>query len=333
MKKTGVLLIHLGSPKSPSTTDVRAYLREFLADPRVIPLSKLWRWLLLHGVILPFRTRHTARLYQRIWANGPSPLLAHCQQLKQALALTLGERYHVTLGMRYGQPSLAKAIEDLRHHACDEWVILPLYPQYASPTTGSAVEFALKQMINRHHIPSFKVINSFYAHPVFIQALAAVYCENQPAVKPDFVLLSYHGLPISELKKSHCACQPNQTICQEKNSRCYRAQCYTTTRLLAEALGLKAETYATSFQSKMGRSAWTEPDTVSMLATLRQRGIKTLSVMCPSFTADCLETLEEIGVRAKAHWRRLGGETLTLIPCLNHHSDWVQGLKTIIEAG
>jgi len=324
----GLLLINLGTPDSPDSKAVGRYLREFLMDKRVVDLPWLVRFILVNGLIAPFRRHQSASAYKEIWTNEGSPLLVYSLRLKDKLTHALGSTYSVALGMRYGRPNIASALKELGH--CETLTILPLYPQYSSAATGSSIEATLKHLSNTKRFANLHVIRDFYQHPSYIQALA----EN---IKPfisthDMLLLSYHGLPTRHLEKEGC-----QPVCTspcpplKASAGCYRAQCYQTSASLAKALDLNPTQYTTSFQSRLGKTPWIKPYTDETLIELRKRGIKNLAVSCPAFVADCLETLEEIAIRAKAQWQALGGETLTLIPALNDNDLWVQSIINMIK--
>lgn len=325
--KKGLLLMNLGTPNSPSFFEVGKYLQEFLCDKRVIDLPTVFRYLLFFGLILPFRLNKTVQAYERIWTQKGSPLLIHCLALQQALQHQLQETHEVQLAMRYGEPALARALEALEH--CEEITVLPLYPQYASASTGSSMEAVLNYFSKKTNIPSLRIIHEFYAHPGFIEAQTALI---RPFLKDhEFVLFSYHGLPERQVLKSGC-----KTICKQACPpgaipTCYRASCFQTTHLLAQALKLKANTFDTSFQSRLGRLPWIQPYTEGYLSTLKEQGIKRLLVVAPSFTADCLETVDELGEIAQAEWLKLGGEKLTLVPSLNASPEWINGVIDIIR--
>lgn len=309
MIKRGLLLINLGTPQAPDVASVRRYLAEFLSDKRVIDLPCLFRYLLLYGIILPFRSKKTALAYQQIWSSEGSPLLVNSLALKAAVQTQLQNTYDVQLGMRYGEPSLKQALTALKN--CHEITVLPLFPHYASASTGSALEVVLDYFKQQLTLPTLHVISSFYEHPAYISAQAAL-------IKPyldehDFVLFSYHGLPLRQLAKA--------------SAPCYKTQCYTTSSLVAQALQLAH--YDTAFQSRLGRLPWIPPYTDQQLPLLAKKGIKRLLVVCPSFVADCLETLEEIGQAAKSQWFALGGTHFTLVPSLNTNPDWVKSLIQI----
>ena len=324
--KKGLLLINIGSPDSPDIPAVRRFLREFLSDKRVIDLPILLRYILLYAFILPFRPRQSAKAYQAVWTDHGAPLLCYSEQLRDKLQQRLGIEYQVELGMRYGRPSIQAALQQLK--ACEHIIVLPLYPQYSSAATGSSIEKVLQLLTSNTVFPSMTIIRDFYNHPAFIHAQAELIRPYLP--NHDYVLFSYHGLPERHLLKAGC-----QTICTGtcptplKTQGCYRAQCFETSRLLADSLQLN--TFSSAFQSRLGRTPWIKPYTDEILKTLAESGIKRLAIACPSFVTDCLETLEEIGIRAKEQWLQLGGEQLTLIPCLNDHELWIDAIQQLVS--
>lgn len=328
--KKGLLLINLGTPDKPDTSSVRKYLREFLADPRVLTLPTPLRNILLYGFILPFRTKNTAAAYQSIWAAEGSPLRQISLKLLKKVQQRLGDEVLVSFGMRYGSPSIQTAIEELDQ--CTHITILPLYPQYSSAATGSSIQKALGYFTDKTIIPSLKIIRDFHNHPAFINAQAEL-------IKPyvnhhDYILFSYHGLPQQHLVDGGCTKKCETASCPsttKKDTACYRAQCLQTTSSIAQALELTPQQYSSSFQSRLGRTPWIKPYTDDELRRLAQSNIKNLAIACPSFVTDCLETLEEIGIRANQQWQKLGGERLTLIPCLNDSDQWVNALVDILK--
>jgi ferrochelatase len=335
--RTGLLLINLGTPDSPQPQDVRRYLKQFLSDPRVVDLPAVFRWLLLHGVILPLRSRSSSELYQKIWQPEGSPLLINSDALLQGLATKMGESYAIALGMRYGSPSIAEGIEELLQQGVQRLILLPLFPQYSSAATGSVMEEALRILAGKNNIPEIHIINEFHAHPAYIKALCSMIVPALAEFKPDFTLLSYHGLPERQVRRSggcdRVACDlkdPCPAI-STSNQFCYRAQCYATSRLLAQELNLPAHAYGVAFQSRLGRIPWIKPYTDEYLTTLAEQGIKRLTLISPGFVADCLETLEELNIRAREQWHRLGGEALQVIPCLNAAPAWVAAIEEIIS--
>jgi len=328
--KKGLLLINLGTPDAADVPSVRRYLREFLADKRVITLPAPLRYALLYGLILPFRTRKTTHAYQSIWTSKGSPLLVNSLNLLEKLKKHLGKKMIVAMGMRYGNPSIPMALESLKQ--CTDITVLPLYPQFSEATTGSSIEKTLQHLLPKHRA-TLRIIDSFYNHPAYINALKAIirpYLTNH-----DYILFSYHGLPENHLPKNQCPstrCDPQcPSSVNSKNIRCYRAQCFQTTEGVAKQLDLNRQQYGTSFQSRLGRTAWIKPYTDEILPILAKQGIKRLAIVCPAFVADCLETLEEIAIRAKQNWLELGGSEFTLIPCLNDNDLWIEGIETIIS--
>ncbi len=328
--KKGILLIQLGTPEAPTASSVRHYLRLFLSDKRVITLPAPTRYLLLYFIILPIRSKRSAKAYQEIWTEQGSPLRFLTKALTEKLQEKFSTTHQVTYGMCYGEPSLQKALDSLKD--CTEIKILPLYPQYASSTTGSSIEAVFEYFKHQSSIPSLHIIREFYTHPAFIKALSTHITPylQQPF---DHLLLSYHGLPTSHLKSTGC-----KTICEQacpapilKQASCYRAQCFETSRQLAATLKLENQQDTTAFQSRLGKAQWIEPYTDKVLGTLAASGVKKLLVVCPAFVTDCLETLEEINIRAKQTWLDLGGESLTLIPCLNHEAYWVDALHALLS--
>ena len=327
--KNGVLLVNLGSPDEPTTGAVRRYLREFLGDPRVLDMSSIGRALLLNLVILPFRPRRSAAAYEKVWTPEGSPLIANGRALRDGLRKALGDDWSVELAMRYGTPTIERAVARLADADVERIVVVPLFPQYASASTGSALEAVYCAAAERWNVPPLDVLPSFYAEPGYIAAMAAVARELPEEKLPDHVLISFHGLPERQIRKSDptgAHCFASESCCDAigpANRFCYRAQCAATARALAKSLGLGSEHWTMSFQSRLGRTPWIKPYTDEVLPQLYERGFRRLAVVCPSFVADCLETIEEIGIRAQEQWLALGGEDLVLIPCVNAHPTWV----------
>lgn len=329
----GLLLVNLGTPKACNSRAVRSFLKEFLSDNRVISLPSFFRYLLLYGIILPFRTRKTTHAYQSIWTEQGSPLLIFSQQFQIKLQQNLGGTWKVALGMRYGAPSLEEALETLSD--CESITVLPLYPQYSSSATGSAIERVLNLLSKRENFPFLHFIPHFYKHSAFIQAQASL-------IKPhinshDFILFSYHSIPTKHLPQITCKV-PCISDCTKSNNselaqfQCYQAQCYATSQSLAKSLELDPATYSTSFQSRIGKTPWIKPFTDRVLPELIKKGVKRLLVVCPSFTVDCLETLEEINIRAKKQWQELGGIKLTQVSCVNDNPIWVKNLSHYLNS-
>ena len=335
--QTGILLINLGTPGAPRSREVRVFLRELLSSKRVLDFNPVWRWLLVNLIILPFRSGKSAKAYRKIWLKDGSPFLVHLQKLKNDLLEQLAEeKIPVELGMQCGEPSLKSAMARLHKQRCDRIIVLPMYPQYASSTYGSAIEDLYKEILDDWNIPHLQIIPPFFSDSRFIEAWAKVglpYLENGP----DHVLFSFHSLPLRHLKKSDCSgawCKNDYVCCLElvsENRNCYCAQSYHTAKLLAGSLNLETEKWSVSFQSRFGRDVWIKPSTEEHLKQLAERGVKRVVVFCPGFVADNLETLEEIGMRATEHFKEHGGEDLQLVPSLNNHPEWVSSLTSIIR--
>ena len=335
--KTGILLVNLGSPVAPTPGAVRVFLREFLGDPRVLDMPALVRTMLLNLVILPFRPRKSAEAYHKIWSPEGSPLMVHCRALRRRVAELLGDGVPVELAMRYGHPTIEGALDHLRWAGVDRVVVFPLYPQFAASTTGSILEEVYRQAGRLWNTPFLQVVEPYYDHPGFVEAVAAVAQPELDAARPDFVLFSYHGLPEKQVRKGDDTghrCLTTEDCCDhifEGNRNCYRAQCFATSRALIVRLGLDAAATATTFQSRFGRTPWIRPFTDAKLTALARDGVKRLAVLCPAFVADCLETLEEIGIRGRDAFFAAGGEELTLVPCVNSHEAWTRGVVRILH--
>jgi ferrochelatase len=348
MKKQGVLLINLGTPSAPTALSVASYLNTFLCDNKVIDLPYLFRQILVKGVIVPFRTKQALKAYRSIWTPAGSPLRVHMQALQVAVQSALdeqGQESVVALGMRYGEPSIQQGILTLRKAGCTFLHIIPLYPQYAAATTGSALAVVLDILKRCEPILPFQVYPPFYQESGFIQAFAERICTHQrqysAVMEGAFTLFSYHGLPERQVRNMGCTqlsqCQ-QQLHCLKLNQAtsddaltCYRAQCFMTTAGLIQVLGLDSRQTATVFQSRVGKIPWIRPYIDQFLVKLAQKKVKRIIVVCPSFTVDCLETLEEIEIRAKEEWQALGGEHLSMVPSLNTHPIWVKTLVNWIS--
>ena len=334
---TGLLLCNLGTPDAPTAPAVRRYLREFLSDPRVIDINPIGRWLLLNLIILPLRPRKSAEAYQKIWTERGSPLLGHGEDLVKAVRERLGAGWAVELGMRYGRPTIAGALAKLRAAGASRVVVFPLYPQYAASTTGSTVAEVCRVAGAGWVTPTLTFVDAFHDHPEFIAAFAASGRPILEATRPDHVLMSFHGLPERHLHKTDASgrhCLASASCCDaigEANRNCYRAQCFATARALASRLALAEGAWSVSFQSRLGRAQWIHPYTDAVIAQLAAQGKKRLMVFCPAFVADCLETLEEIGIRAQAQFLAAGGEALTLVPSLNASSVWADAVIRIVR--
>lgn len=332
--QTGVLLINLGTPRSPSTKHVRQYLTEFLNDPRVIDINPIGRFFLVNGIIIPFRAPKSAKIYKKLWTKDGSPLLIYGEKVKALLQKSLGSEFHVELAMRYQQPSLDMVLERMKKKNFRKIIVLPLFPQYASSSTGSAVEKVMKIMRQWWVIPEVSFVSQFYAHPLFAKAFA----ENARKHSPenfDHILFSFHGLPVRQLDKVYnddkpCVDHRCEEEINNENNFCYKATCYATARSIAKELDLPTEKYTVAFQSRLGRDPWVEPFSDKVIAGMPSKGIKKLLVFSPSFIADCLETTIEIGDEYTHLFKNNGGEKLQLVESLNESPIFVELLKDLV---
>ena len=299
--KTGILLANLGTPDAPTPGAVKRYLRQFLSDKRVVDTSRLLWWPLLRGVILPIRSPRVAKLYQSVWMEEGSPLMVYSRRQQQALAARLPDT-PVALGMSYGSPSLASAVDDLLAQGVEHIVVLPLYPQYSCSTVAAVWDELARILAKKRAIPGISFIRDYAEHPDYIHALAAsVRASFAVHGEPDLLLLSYHGIP--------------QRYANQGDD--YPQRCRDTTRELVSALGLPPERVMMTFQSRFGREPWLTPYTDETLKMLGEKGTKHIQVLCPGFAADCLETLEEIAVQNRDIFLEAGGKQYEYIPALN----------------
>lgn len=335
--KTGILLVNLGTPNSPSNSDVYKYLIEFLTDYRVIDFSWLKRNLLVRGIIVPARYKQSAKTYREIWdAERGSPLLYHTQDLVQKVQTQLGDQYVVEFAMRYQQPSIENGLLKLKNANVSKIVVLPLFPQYSSACNGSVIQKIFELTATWNVIPSIEIIHQFYNFPTFIDAIVARVTQH---VLEDFdhILFSYHGLPARHLIRTannqthNCENENCRYQLTENNQHCYLAQCYETTRLIVAQLQLSTDKYSTSFQSRLGKEVWLEPYTVERLPQLAREGKKKILILSPAFVADCLETLFEIKVEYQELFQEHGGEQITLVESLNAEPKWVYAVCKIVQ--
>jgi protoporphyrin/coproporphyrin ferrochelatase len=332
--RTGVLLVNLGTPLSPSVKHVRKYLREFLNDPRVIDISPVGRFLLVNGIIVPFRSPKTSKLYQRLWTENGSPLLHFGKLLKSKVQQTLPDNYFVELAMRYQEPSIESGLRKLQEQKIEKLIIIPLYPQYAISSTGSTLDKIMTHLRWWNVIPEIKIISQFPTHPLFIDAFA----ENIKKFDVDSydkILFSYHGLPERQVDKTYtdgkpCSDHSCENEWNDENRFCYKAACYATTRALATKLGLSENKYEVVFQSRLGRAEWIKPYAEPRIRELPKEGIKKVLMCSPSFVADCLETTIEIGEEYKELFIHEGGEKLDMVPSLNDNDTWVKCVNQLI---
>lgn len=316
--KVGILLINLGTPEAPTAGALRPYLKEFLSDPRVIEIPRIAWWPILNLIILNTRPKKSAEKYAQIWTKDGSPLLVHTRAQAKLLQGYLGERTRTPLvidfAMRYGQPSVASAIEKLKAQGCDRILALPLYPQYAASSTATALDAVFGALQAARNMPELRTVRHYHDHPGYIAALAQsvrdYWMQNG---RPDQLVMSFHGVPKFTLTKGdpyHCECQK-------------------TGRLLAEALNLTSDQYRVTFQSRFGKAEWLKPYTQPTLEELGHAGTGRVDVICPGFAADCLETLEEINMECRAAFLANGGKEFHYIPALNERPDWIRALADI----
>ncbi len=333
--KKGILLMNLGSPDSTSVKDVRRYLNEFLMDEKVIDIPYLFRSLLVQGIIVPFRAPKSAEAYKTIWTKDGSPLVELTKQLQTALQQKF--EAPVEICMRYGNPNpsvafdnLLKAVPDM-----DEVILFPLYPHYAMSSFETAVDYAYEIHQKKNYPFKLTTIKPFYNDEAYINALAE---SMKPYLQQEYdqLLFSYHGIPQRHIRKSDttkCHCLQVNDCCNTASAAhatCYRHQVFETTNLVTEKLNIPKEKYGLSFQSRLGKG-WLEPFTDKRLEELPKEGVKKLLILCPAFVSDCLETLEEIAERGKETFLAAGGESFTMIPCLNTHPLWVSAIEKLIK--
>ncbi len=332
MNRKGVLLVNLGTPDSPAPKDVYKYLIEFLTDARVIDYPWLKRQLLVRGIIVPARYKASAASYKAIWTEEGSPLMVYGQKVKQGLQKLLAGTHHVELAMRYQNPSIEKGIHSLLSQGVNDILVLPMFPQYASATTGSIHQKIMDIVKPLQTIPKLHFINSFPDHPSMIDAFVAI-AKKYSLESYDHYLFSYHGLPERQLKKANPECKttPNccQTICSS-NKNCYGAQCYITTKALINKLQLPQKKCSVSFQSRLGKEPWMQPYTGEVIKSLAQQGKERVLVFCPAFVCDCLETIFEISEEYGNEFKHYGGKSLDLVEGLNDHPLWLNALKDIV---
>ncbi|HEY3328266.1 MAG TPA: ferrochelatase [Novimethylophilus sp.] len=318
--RVGVLLLNLGTPDTPTPQALRRYLRQFLGDRRVVEIPRALWWLVLNLVILNIRPKKSAEKYAKIWSKDGSPLLVHTERQAKMLRGYLGNRFgqpiEVEVGMSYGDPSVESAIAKLRERGCDRILAFPLYPQYAASSTGSALDAVYRVMLRLRYLPELRAIRQYHDHPAYIAALAeSVRRYWMESGKPDKLVMSFHGVPRYTLDKGdpyHCFCQK-------------------TARLLAEALGLNQQQYQVCFQSRFGRAEWLKPYLAQTLAELGKQKAGRVDVICPGFSSDCLETLEEIAMEGKATFIGAGGREYHYIPALNERDEWIHAMVDIVR--
>lgn len=315
--KTGVLITNLGTPEAPTPKALKSYLREFLSDPRIVEYPRLLWWLVLNGIILNSRPRRSARSYASVWTEQGSPLLVHTREQRRALADRLGTELVVEFAMRYGNPSIASVVGTMLDHGVRRLLVLPLYPQYSATTTASTFDAIAADFKTRRWLPEMRFVSHYHDYGPFVQACATHIQQHWAEHgRCDKLLLSYHGIPKRYLL----------------NGDPYHCQCHASSRLIAEALGLGEHEYLTTFQSRFGRDEWLSPSTDDTLKSLPTQGVKSVQVFCPGFSADCLETREEIDVENRHYFNASGGERFDYIPCLNAESHHIDALELLIQS-
>ncbi len=318
--KVGLLITNLGTPDAPTPKALRRYLKQFLSDPRVVEFPRALWWLVLHGVILNIRPRRSAKAYQSVWTKEGSPLAVHTRNQASALTTRMqeswGERLVVSWGMRYGTPSIDGAIQELLDQGVRKILVMPLYPQYSGSTTASTFDAIAKDFTQRRWMPELRFVTSYQDFPPYIEALAhSIRAHWQEHGRAEKLLFSYHGVPQRYLH----------------NGDPYHCQCHKTSRLLASALGLEEGAHLTTFQSRFGREPWLQPYTDETLKALANDGVKSVQVVCPGFSADCLETIEEIGMENRDYFLAAGGESFQYIPALNDQACHIDALAALAE--
>ena len=336
IKKTGVLIVNLGTPDSPSVPDVRKYLREFLMDERVIDIPYLNRWLLINFIIAPFRAPKSAKVYRELWQPEGSPLKFYGYSVEEKLQKQLGDKYVVKLAMRYQNPSIESALTELRKECFTDIIVIPFFPQYASASTGSVYKKVMEVIKDWEVLPELHFTNRFLDHPLFIKGFADLGKKYMAQREYDHIVFSYHGLPERQITKGDVTesfCQFG-TCCNQldhRNQHCYRAQCYETTRLLVKEMGIPEGKYTTCFQSRLGKTPWIKPYTDEIIPQLTQKGVKSVLAFSPSFVADCLETTIEVGEEYKELFEEHGGEHWQLVESLNDSQIWIDTLEDLVN--
>ena len=330
--KKGILLVNLGTPDSPSVKDVRRFLREFLMDPLVLDIPVIARWLLVHCIIAPFRGPKSATEYQRLWTAQGSPLKIYTTALSHKLSERLGEEYNIAMAMRYQKPDIHSALQKLRAAGTEQLLIVPLFPQYAEATTVSVLNKVSTELKNIDWLVKTKNITYFATDENYIGAVVSR-VKTVNAEKIDHTIFSYHGLPERQLKKRNEQCLMENCCADlnEQNQLCYRAQCFATSRALAEKMELSEQQYTVCFQSRQGNIPWIRPYIDDVIREQAKSGAKHLMILSPAFVADCLETIVEIGHTYRKLFKDCGGDDLVLIPSLNDSNEWLDALENIIN--
>ena len=335
MKKQGVLLVNLGTPDSTKTSDVRKYLREFLSDKRVVDIPSVPRWLLVNGIIAPFRAPKSAEEYRKLFDERGSPLKYYTEDITHLLQDKLGDKFMVKYAMRYQSPSLPQVLSELKEQVASIHVI-PLFPQYASATTGSVIDRVMEITKTWQVIPELKFTSQFFEEQLFIETIVDQGKKLMENGHYEHFVFSYHGLPERQIRKASYGNQCQLGGCcgklTEKNRFCYRAQGFETTRLVARSLGIQEDDYTVCFQSRLGKDPWVKPYTEDVLKELAEKGIKRVLAFSPAFVSDCLETTIEVGETYQEDFLEAGGEHWDLVPSLNAEDKWVECLKKLVHS-
>jgi protoporphyrin/coproporphyrin ferrochelatase len=333
-KKTGVLLVNLGTPDDPNPRAVGRYLREFLGDKRVIDIPTIPRKLLVNGVIVPTRKGKSSKEYYKVWTEEGSPLLLYSEQLEEEVSKLFKEKnVEIFLAMRYQSPSMESVLAEMQKANFDQIIIFPLYPQYASASTGSTIEEAMRILQKWYVIPEISIISQFWDEPGYTDTIVEIAADFD-LDSYDHVLFSYHGLPERQVDKVYedrkCSNHSCEIEINAENKFCYKATCYATTRLIAVKLGLSEKDYTVCFQSRLDKN-WIKPFSDEVVEELGGKGLKKLLVFSPAFVADCLETIVEIGEGYKELFQERGGEELDYVPSLNVHPTWIKTVAKMIQ--
>ncbi|MFO7843671.1 MAG: ferrochelatase [Bacteroidales bacterium] len=331
MSKKAVVLINVGTPDNPDRKSVKKYLKQFLNDPDVIDIPAFFRYILVNFIIIPFRTRKSAKLYKKLWSGEGSPLLVYTKKLVEKLNQQTDGNTSFYYAMRYGNPAIRDVFAEIEKENYDEIVVFPMFPQYASSTTGTVIKYCKKLAEKLNLVDKIRYIEQFNSHPLFVKAFTTRVNDYKPD-KYDHVVFSFHGLPLRQIRKIHPEIHPENCNCvselPEYGHYCYKATCYETTRLMAKKVGVKKENYSVAFQSRLSRN-WLQPFTDEFIAQLAYEGKKSILVVAPSFVTDCLETIVEIGDEYNKLFKANGGERLTLVDSLNTTDLWVSAIKHI----
>ncbi len=332
-KSKALLLLNIGSPESYKVKDVRKYLRQFLSDPRVINIPAFFRYLLVSGIIVPFRAPKSAAKYREIWTDKGSPLITYTKNLAGKLSDVLQSEFDVYFAMRYGNPSIENVLSEIEKQSCSELIVFPMYPQYADSTTGSSLDMVFKKIKKWDYVPETRVVNSFWDEPAYMRSMISKI--NTYDVKSyDHVVISFHGLPLSQVYEAHKSKTCEEEGCRkelnDENKNCYQATCYATARKIASELDLPESKFSIGFQSRLSKN-WLSPFTDDILVNLAQNKSKRVLVICPSFVADCLETLHEIEIEYARLFKDNGGEELVMVQALNSDEYWAEALVEIIK--